>query len=345
MSFSCCPLFLPEKKSMKMLLIVHIMIVIIFLTIQIYTNMMLLLTSDKKIMNAFAIKRIFDRAACILFIFIFWKNRKTLRNIIFKCIPMLSRQDMRKVRKFNGLLVVSWTIHICLSVVVTVCSEIIARYFEEFTFNYASIVRLYLCPQTWTSTILCIFLSISHVIHLTELTYYTKLLVHLREPIKIERCLKYFVELKDSLMETLSVTPCLPFLFLLIRSITSLIWVRKAEEEVSSQGSLSVVRSYVFLSKFHLSTVSIIFFDIGYSCYTISKRNRERRRVLEALETAIKESQNELTPSWLSVLMKIDHVKLYEFRAWDLFSIKKSLMLCFCCSFVTFTVLFVQLIS
>ena len=101
----------------------------------------------------------------------------------------------------------------------------------------------------------------------------------------------------------------------------------------------------VFKSSLSLIRIIVSFIQMYVWLSVTSNICKHSKDNLNALQSAIFERSTKEPNKWLMVLDKIKEGKNYEYNAFGMFTMNKSLLLPFVASFTTFTALFVQLIN
>jgi hypothetical protein len=327
------PIYPPQRFGVVIFLI-YSLIHLSQIIIHIFDNFILLSLSDSLPLSCFYFRMVLHECSNLFVIFKLWQKRHNFQEVISSCSKFITDEQMKKLRKFNILLTIPWTIQIIYSLIFDVTS----LKYKDFDYSWVSVCFIFISDvRSWTFLVYAVYLSLTRVIHLAEISYHRSMM-HGNGPSNYKimtRQLAYFVKKKESLMKSLSVLPCLPFSYLLLKTISSTVWMQHSPHTSQSDRLLSFLNAgYAFIAMLEVFCMS----------YITSAQQIELHESINDLELSISNNP-QIKSKMLFVLRQIDRSRAFEYTAWNLFSIQKSILLSFASSLVTFTVLFVDLLN
>jgi hypothetical protein len=81
--------------------------------------------------------------------------------------------------------------------------------------------------------------------------------------------------------------------------------------------------------------------DMIYLSFDLTKKYSLSKQLYEKLEAKIARSRD--VTRWIAALGMIAKAEKFRYKAWDFFVIDKQIILSFCCSLVSYTIMFSQL--
>lgn len=333
LTLSCSPIYLSDKLVIQVLFYFHILINLTHIFVTLSNHICTMLMKEQTWANySFRLRIVLHQVFGLLVMWRVCKKRHQIRNIVTSCTKHMSSEDFKKLRLFNRLILIPWILWQVTGLVNLFFDSPERKnmsLFSYFLYNYGKM-------RSWQFVTFGIFLSLTKAISLSELSCYYKLTCQAKtiDYRTINRCLTRISNLKDSVTKTLSFTLCFAFCYLFIKGISDVVWMKLTQETSILDNLLSKIRAMFGVISFLLIVVM---------AYVTSKQREDCHEALNALETSITNT-HEMSSKWLSVLRTIDQSRNQEYRAWNCFAIDKSMLLIFISSFVTFTVLFVQLI-
>jgi hypothetical protein len=168
----------------------------------------------------------------------------------------------------------------------------------------------------------------------------TKELTAWTDPTSVYQTLKEIVKIKIEFCRIMSFLPCLYFLYIFYLSVFSIVreqnsWTHPSKDKLGEQ----------IFSKLNLCHFILVLLQMIYLSFFVTNLGKESIELTETLESTIILTPGIDRKEWFFVFDQIKESKSYEYQAWDFFSINKQILISFVASLVSFTVLFVQLLS
>ena len=270
--------------------------------------------------------------SCILFILILRKNSKQLQSTT-EFFSHLKASDLRK------LLLLSWAlftfrvivyIHFCL---LAFEWSLVGKDLYGLLNN---IILVYGELNAFVNGGFCLYLFYVLAISFAERNIMDQVIKRLDidksnvTSQEIILLIEKIRQTKETFCQSMSIIPCLWFFFALVRAVSDVI---------SFQVDLDfhVKVRFVHLIR-NLLEVAII-------CVVTSTVNDRSKDLLSRLKNKVMRLNKEINHWTLSLFQEISEAQQYEFTACGFFPINKESLLTFVTTFVTFTVLFVQIIN
>ena len=273
-------------------------------------------------------------------IIVMWKSRERLMEVLEKLCKVLKEQDRKYLRRMSVFCILYRFIDLVL-----------IRAFFVFVLFRGNVLRgtsifdlthflvLYVQTDNWYCKIISFVVVMLKVIHIAEQNSLQSVKESLwrLHPTKVYKEIRDIIELKDEFMSIVSILPCLLFLYLFVATVCSI-----ARLQVTSLDS-NLSGEELLYAKLAVGRMLLAVVQVAFLSFYTNSLCRESQRTLESLEADIVMNQDAL--QWPFVLEKIKEAKQYEYKVSHFFPINKELLLSFLSAFVTFTVLFVQLIN
>jgi hypothetical protein len=144
--------------------------------------------------------------------------------------------------------------------------------------------------------------------------------------------------INDKVMKTMSLLPCMYFLYVFTSSIFLTVRVLLGTKKQNSS------TEFPLFSILSITYLICLVLEMSCLCIEASKFCDRLRERLETLEEAIALCPQIDKKDWFYVFDQIREAKAYKFKAWKFFSIDQSMLLSITGSLVSFTVLFVQIL-
>ena len=342
---SGCPLFVPNKKWFRValnlygicLLVAHVYGIILLVSMRLPadTSFLIILTL-----------RVWETAyngCASLTIVIIWFSRHRLLEILGRVSWFLRPKNRRFLFRISLVLFLHSTLCIVLFRgysfyvrVNRVMQDLSHRKIYEFLYNT---VNMLMILYYWENIVLSLFIVTSTAVYLAEKNALEKLQQNIAKisPKLLYKELHRLLWLKKDFVNCSSLLLFFLFSYFFIGSVCCIVRV----QALISDPSVPVedkTRSMVLATRlcFTVTEAALLVFYINYLC-------SKSRAILEQIEYEINMNQDRLKEQF--IIKMIEESKRYEFRAADFFAINKELLLSFFSAFVTFTVLFVQLIN
>ena len=270
--------------------------------------------------------------SCILFILILRKNVRQLRSTT-QLFSLLKASDVRK------LLFLNWTFFTLKVIMVTHFSWLVIQQSlprKNLFYLLHTIIILYGELSAFTIGGFCLYLFYVLAISFAERNIINSVMRRLdsaQKTITLQQIILLIEKIqqtKETFCQSMSIIPCLWFFFALVRAVADVI---SFQLDPNLYGKIRFV--YLFRD---LLEVTII-------CVVISTVNDRSKDLLFRLKNKVMTLNKEINHWTLLLVQEIYEAKQYEFTACEFFPVNKQSLLAFLAAFVTFTVLFVQIIN
>lgn len=281
--------------------------------------------------------------ASLTMIFLLMRTRE-ITDFVAMMDKFLQEKDKRDVYRF-GLKVFFFKIFSLLmfrfsSLKIIMLKDLLPWNDSKFYIDY---LRIYISLHSWSLIVYSIFLVLLKVIQRTErnrLVRMTKELTAWTDPTSVYQTLKEIVKIKIEFCRIMSFLPCLYFLYIFYLSVFSIVreqnsWTHPSKDKLGEQ----------IFSKLNLCHFILVLLQMIYLSFFVTNLGKESIELTETLESTIILTPGIDRKEWFFVFDQIKESKSYEYQAWDFFSINKQILISFVASLVSFTVLFVQLLS
>ena len=340
---SGCLLFESSKKVSYAIRSFGCLILVIytFVTIRFVSYGRTPLGSSQLLLLMFKVWEVSYNTMAISTIFIVWFMRRRLLQILWKVSSFLRNQDRKRLRLISLILLVYKLIF-----------QIIFRGYSYF-FNFrrsqllssgfwtdlSSIVLLVIKSHDWELVVISLFIIFLQVIHLAERNIMNVLHQNLDkvEPTLLYKQVHRILFLKQSFIDSMSLLPLFLYGYIFFEFVFCIVRHYSTVETASviSEEKLSAIILIV-------RTIMTIIHDVLLILYTHHLAGQSRRQFIN-LEYEINTKHSHLQKKY--VMHLIHEAERFEYRAADFFVINRELLVSFCAAFLTFTVLFVQLIN
>ena len=269
---------------------------------------------------------------CILFILILRKNVRQLHSTT-QLFSHLNASDLRK------LLLLSWALFIC-RVIVYIHFCLLAfegSSVEKNLYDLLNkIIFLYGELNAFMTGGFCLYLFYVLAISFAERNIMDQVMKRLDTDKSIVTLQEIILQIekirqtKESFCKSMSIIPCLWFGFALVRAVSDVIAFQVDPD-------FHVKMRFIHLFR-HLLEVVIL-------CVMTSTVNDRSKDLLSQLKNKVMRLNKKINHWTLLLFQEIYEVNQYEFTAYGFFPINKESLLTFVTTFVTLTVLFVQIIN
>lgn len=277
---------------------------------------------------AYAVDEILSAILGISIIILMRRMKKNLvpnLKIILESLTAKHKQELKKT---------SWKL--CIRSCISISLFLVIHGYMIFTvrdgFVIYRICLTYAYLQCWIFIGTVLYTFCLHAIELYEKDALQIVTQEVSKGIRIPKSsmllvLKHLLEIKINITNSFSIIPCLWYLWFFHRSVHTIISFSR-DYVVDSYGDIAeIILVIVFLLDMMIK---------AGSCMKSSSDSLDKlSRVIIVYEVDSRD--------YSVILQQIEVNKRFEYRAWNLFSINKSLLLSFTSSLLTFTVLFVQL--
>ena len=275
-------------------------------------------------------------------VLLIWSARKGLQRILNRISTLLSNEDRKQLYFlslvlfiYKMLFVLIWEVPYLWSLYVNRCGSWCEGWWP-FLF---SIVRYSIKFHEWELITFSILVTLLKAIHLAEKNVMNILGQNLEKvgPKVLYRQLHELLSLKNYFVECVSFLPLFLYCYVFMESVGCIVMLYSNMNNPSvSNGQ----RLYAVL--LNTRNIVIVGQNVLLTLY-IHHLSCQSRSQLRNIEYQINTKHDHLLKR--NVMLLIQEAKAYEYRAADFFVINKELLLSFFSAFVTFTVLFVQLIN
>ena len=282
------------------------------------------------------------RALAASTIIIIWSIRKRFLRILSKICTLLSNEDRKKLYFLSMVLFICKTLFIFgyrAKYLWSLYGNLCGSWREGWGPFLSSIVDLSVKCQDWELIISCVFITLLKAIHLAE-TNVMNILGHNLEkigPKVLYRQLYEILSLKEYFMKCVSFLLLFLYSYVFIESVGGIVKIHLLMDSPLESNDKKLTAIIL-----NIRNVVIVIQNVLLTLYT-HHLSCQSKSQLRKMEYHINMNQDRLKKRFIMQL--IQEAKMYEYRAGDFFAINKELLLSLFSAFVTFTVLFVQLIN
>jgi hypothetical protein len=329
-----------KKKWLATLVRIHGIGLILYQFLKITQKFPIKISGDDLVYD---IRLITENLFGILFIVMMWTRHNKFQDLLKPIYRFLNMEDLRQIRCLTtSLLIYKIFILIIARYTFKLYEALYNKRYglaDKLVFAYSFFAQL----NYWNH--LCVVLCVVYiqVIHKAEKNVIGFMIRRLNSPQKPQLnahmtfCeMQKFLFVKESFIKTMSILPCMAFLYLFVKSVADVLWWND-----NNDNDYGAHRIYPRINLGHLLLLVV---ETSYIAFLADKRCQESRMELDDLKTAIAMTRENLT-EWVLVLDGIRESKSFAYQAWNVYNIDKSTLLAFVSSFVTFTVLFVKIIQ
>ena len=270
-------------------------------------------------------------------IILLWRRKSQLLSILRFLSNRLTQNDVNYLRRVSILLF----IYRIIVTITTRYSRRILRYLSIGYLTHDEIMTWYLYVHHSDVMGLAVFVIFVKVIHLAEdnciKNLCKRLTIHEAQQ-EVYDEVSIFIKMKDKLMSLISLLPFLSFFFCFLAGFCNICHYRNVVSRLDATSIQRTQALFHFLE--NISSLGLL----GYLVSLTSSLCRRTTENLDSLQSLILRSDRKLE-KWSITLDKIKEAKNYEYKVLDMFKLNKALLPAFIASFVTFTVLFEQIIS
>ena len=280
----------------------------------------------------FIFRELVETFSYILFILILRKNVKQLRSTSH-LFCHLKASDVRK------LLFLNWALFTLKVIMVTHFSWfVIERPLVEKNMPKLlyTIIILYGELNAFITGGFCLYLFYVLAISFAERNIINNIMKRLDSGQSIVNSQKIILQIekiqqtKETFCQSMSIIPCLWLFFALVRAVSDVIAFQVDPD-------FHVKMKLVYLLRNLL--------EVAIMCVVTSTVNDRSKKLLSRLKNKVMRLNKEVNHWTTLLIQEIYEAKQYEFMACGFFPINKQSLLAFVAAFVTFTVLFVQIIN
>ena len=270
-------------------------------------------------------------------IVLFWYRRKKLMQLFQALSCLLTQNDLRNLRRISLSLLI-------FRIVVTITTRyqlwgITTYSSSKFQISLTEMFLKYILIHHWDIMGMAIFMITITTIHFAERNSMIQMTTSIPGPRVVYREVCKWISIKDEAIVCIAPFPFMSFFHYFMYGVCSISYYHTVRFDLNSP-SIEVFKSSLSLTRIIVSFIQMyVWLSVTSHLCKHSKDN------LNALQSAIFERSTKEPNKWLMVLDKIKEGKNYEYNAFGMFTMNKSLLLPFVASFTTFTALFVQLIN
>ena len=271
-------------------------------------------------------------------IILFWKTRLELLSILRFLSNRLTQNDLRHLRRIS----ISFFIY---RIVITMATRYFRRLFTYYWRGYATyydFVNLYFYFHHSDIMGLAVFVIFVKVIHLAEKNSMEilckRLKAHEAEQEEVYDEVSLFIRMKNKLMSLISILPFLSFSLCFFSGFYSICHYENITQQLRTTPN--------YMTNVILNFMEV-FLSLGLLCYLVNVTSCLCSRTtanLDLLQSLILRS-NKNQEKWIITLDKMKEGKKYEYKVFHMFKLNKALLPAFIASFLSFTVIFEQIIN
>ena len=319
------------------LLFGHVYVMIVFTSVQVSEDSSFLLYLCLRVWE------VVYNICAILTIVIIWSERKKFIEILQRISSSLSGTDRRYLFRLSLFMFLHKLLFVLLFrgyfFLAIAMKEINLVWIHSLDKSFPIITHAFTIQHNWENVVMSLFITMVRAIHLAEDNVFRSLEQNLGKisPKILYKQLHRLLQVKKHFVKCISILPFLLFSYLFIGSICSIVRL-KALVSDSSVASEQKMYCIVSATRVCVTVIEVAIFAT-YTNYLCSRTKSK----LEQIQYNI--SLNEDRLQTIVVMKMIDDSKEFQYRAADFFVINRELLISFSAAFVTFTVLFVQLIN
>ena len=324
----------PRNPFLRTLVFIHRLALIVLNIILIYKSIPL--KKGELLGMTYRIRHGMYDTCSLIFVIIVILRSKMIREVSDNLQPLVTEHEARSLYKF---LIFSFLYKILRLIptyltLITYLVKLDAKRSKIFYFLSSTYSRI----NGWSINSVILFASIIKVIHVAEKLSMKQLIERLEtfSGKTVYFKIKAFLQIKETITRKVSILILLYFLFIFMNSVVAVVRLNNSENS-------SEIPEEKFLAKTFLLDVLLMILDMVYLVSLTTKLCQESKRDLEELESKIVLTQD--TKEWNFVFLEINRAQNFQYQAYDCFTINKHILTAFTASLITFTVLFVQLVS
>ena len=278
---------------------------------------------------------------CIALNVVVWRTKNQLIILLRELSQYLTRKDHVKILG----LTTKFFFHKLLYTLVVRGLIVTFTFWENFHnkiwtgFDPNQIMLIYSQMHDQIMATLSLYLSLLCVLQLAEGNIITEIQkdISKHSPRSVYHRIKQCVKFKNSVSQKLSILVCFMFGYFFVNAVCNICRF----QFVYSHDQTSIPRKVlVFISISRLLIFSIQAIYLSFKTHKLSKESQEQLASLADTIVDIKKAVK-----WTFVLDEIRVAQGYKYRAYEMFTIDRYLLLSFISSFVPLTILFIQLIN
>ena len=289
----------------------------------------------------YAIRRVCDFGFGLICILVVWKNQRKLRTVFQSMLPSLGKQDRKYLKRLTFFLLVYKILRMAIGKYIFKGHEVweLQRDKESPTpaFIYSFVNNLHYWPH------ICFLLFVVYIQSIRRweqnvICNVVKKMVSKRhnsiDSTATHARVESIINTKVAFINCISILPCLRFFYLFVDAVATVMWLR--EEAFDN--------AHAIYSQINLGHLLVEVAETGFMGFLASNACQESQRNLDNLKAVIILTREDAT-DWTFTLEEIQENKRFEYHAGHFFAINKPVLMSFVSAFITFTVLFVKLVS
>ena len=275
-------------------------------------------------------------------ILIIWSSRKGFLRILNKISTLLSNADKKRLHYLSLVLFIYKTLFMLVFQIPyfwSLYGTLLRSWREDWQSYLLSVGYLTFQLHDWELIIISLFITLLKAIHLAETNVMNILDRDLKttEPKVLYRQLHNILSFKEHLIECVSFLPVFLYCYIFIKSVGCIVQLHFLMDSSSVLKGKKIAT--ILLNTKYIVTVC---HSVLLTLYT-DHLSCQSRSQLRKMEYQINTKYDHLLKR--NVIKIIEESKIYEYRAANFFVMNRGLLLSFFSAFITFTVLFVQLIN
>ena len=278
---------------------------------------------------------------CIALNLVVWRTKDQLIILLKELSQYLTRKDYVKILG----LTTKFFLHKLFCTFVFRGLVVTFIFWENFyqtiwtEFNPIQILVIYDQLHDPVLATLSLYLSLLYVLHLVEENIITGIRKDISKhpPRFVYHRIKQCVKFKNLVSQKVSILVCFMFGYIFVYAVCDI--CRFQLVYLNAQSSIPS-KVFAVLSLCRILVYSIQAFYLSFKTHKLSQQSREK---LESLADTIVDIKKAV--KWTFVLDEIRVAQGYKYRAFELFTIDRYLLLSFISSFIPLTVLFIQIIN
>ena len=331
-------LFFPSKSSLITFLVQTHGFLLIFASV-IFSISPLVIYPKLSFLDMMYLIRSFFLGFCsFCSIILFWKTRSELLSILRFLSNRLTQKDLRHLQRVS----ISFFIYRVITTITTRYIRRLLIYYSSNYRNYHTFVVGYFYfhdSDIMGLTVLVVFVKAIHFAEKNSMKNLCKRLkAHEAGQEEVYNEVSLFIRIKNKLMSLISL---LPFLSFSLCFFSGFYTICHYQNVVQRFGTSAILITRFFL---HFFEVNMSFLLLCYLVHVTSCLCSQASANLDLLQSLILRF-NRKPEKWIITLDKMKEGKNYEYEVFHMFKLNKALLPAFAASFLSFTVIFEQIIN
>ena len=289
--------------------------------------------SNEKILLLFSLRRSLYHAMCVAFLVLMRYNMRSIQTL-YRICGQIKRSDLRTLFWINFGVMVTRILVAANVEYIRWSSKNLAKLANNWIIALEKLLTLFTEFNAFGIVGFGVFMFFMKGTLFLENDVMVDLLSRMEskkvQPLEVYLKVQRFLDIKECFCQSMSFIPFFMFAFAFIKSAVDILKLKIGENSLAQN--------------YYIIFFVILIIEVTTMALTTSSACNQSRKLLICLEKKIVTSTSDLIP-WTQSLNKIIEAKGYEYRVWDLFSINNKVLLTLVSSLVTFTVLFIQIVS